>query len=111
MGKRSRGAASVAPSWGRADERHGGGCVSDAALGDLPVSVRDQLAKLPPTASLVYLELAAAAGPRTVRQLSYEMVRPERSILRALRQLHDEDLVTCSPRHTDPPSSEWSINE
>ena len=84
--------------------------MSDAALGDLPATVRDRLADLPPTASLVYLELDAAGGPRTVHQLSYDMARPERSILRALRQLHDKGLVSCSPRHTDPPSSEWRIN-
>jgi len=85
--------------------------MSNAALGDLPAVVRDRLADLPPTASLVYLELDASDGPRTVRRLSYDMGRPERSILRALRQLHDEDLVSCSPRHTDPPSSEWRVNE
>ncbi|RLM67649.1 MarR family transcriptional regulator [Halorubrum sp. Atlit-26R] len=84
--------------------------MGDAALGDLDRRTRECLADLPPTASLVYLELYNADGPRTLRQLTYQMARPERSILRALRQLHDEDLVSCSPRHTDPPSSEWEVD-
>ncbi|MFC5135479.1 MULTISPECIES: MarR family transcriptional regulator [Haloferacaceae] len=84
--------------------------MTDAALGDLDRPTREQLADLPPTASLVYLELYAADGPRTLRQLTYRMARPETSIHRALRQLHDEGLVSCDPRHTDPPSSEWSVD-
>ena len=84
--------------------------MSDAALGDLDRRTRERLADLPPTASLVYLELYNADGPRTLRQLTHRMARPERSILRALRQLHDENLVSCSPRHTDPPSSEWEVD-
>ncbi|GAA0539804.1 MarR family transcriptional regulator [Halorubrum ejinorense] len=84
--------------------------MSDATLSDLDTRKRERLADLPPTASLVYLELHNASGPRTLRQLTYQMARPERSILRALRQLHDEDLVSCSPRSTDPPSSEWRVD-
>jgi DNA-binding MarR family transcriptional regulator len=85
--------------------------MSDAALGDLDRRTRERLAELPPTASLVYLELYNADGPRTLRQLTHQMARPETSIHRALRQLHDEDLVSCSPRHTDPPQSEWRVDE
>jgi len=84
--------------------------MGDAALGDLDRRIREQLADLPPTASLVYLELHAADGPQTLRQLTHRTARPETSIHRALRQLHDEDLVVCSQRHTDPPSTEWSVD-
>ncbi|ELZ48997.1 hypothetical protein C464_06285 [Halorubrum coriense DSM 10284] len=84
--------------------------MTDAALGDLDRHTREQLADLPPTASLVYLELYNAGGPRTLRQLTHRTARPERSVLRALRQLYDEDLVSCSPRHTEPPQSEWRVN-
>lgn len=80
-----------------------------AVLGDLDRRTREKLADLPPTASLVYLELHAAAGPRTLRQLAYEMARPRKSVHRALRTLHDEGLVECSPRHTNPPASEWEV--
>ena len=84
--------------------------MSDATLGDLDIRTRERLADLPPTASLVYLELHNVNGPRTLRQLTHQMARPETSIHRALRQLHDEDLVSCSPRHTDPPQSEWRVD-
>lgn len=83
--------------------------MSDAALGDLDRRTRDHLADLPPTASLVFLELHNADKPRTLRQLTHRMARPQTSIHRALRQLHEEDLVSCSPRHTDPPQSEWRV--
>ena len=84
--------------------------MSDAALGDLDRRTRDRLANLPPTASLVYLELYNADGPRTLRQLTHRMARPETSVHRALRQLHDENLITCSARHTDPPQTEWEAD-
>jgi len=84
--------------------------MSDATLGDLDRRTRERLADLPPTASLVFLELRNADSPRTLRQLTHLTARPETSIHRALRQLHDEDLVSCSPRHTDPPQSEWSVD-
>jgi hypothetical protein len=79
-------------------------------VADLPRPMREQLGELPPTATVVYLHLHNEGGPRTLRQIAYETVRPERSVRRALRQLHDEGLVSCSPRHTDPPSSEWEAN-
>ncbi|GAB7010480.1 helix-turn-helix domain-containing protein [Halorubrum trueperi] len=85
--------------------------MTDATLGNLDRLTRERLAELPPTASLVYLELRNADGPRTLRQLSRQMARPKTSAHRALRQLHEKNLVTCSPRHTDPPSSEWSVDE
>jgi len=84
--------------------------MSDAALGDLDRRTRERLADLPPTASLVYLELHAANGPRTLRQLTHRMARPETSVHRALRQLHDEKLVSCSARSTDPPQTEWETD-
>jgi predicted transcriptional regulator len=84
--------------------------MTDATLGDLDRHTREQLADLPPTASLVFLELHNADEPRTVRQLTHRMARPETSIYRALRQLHDAELVSCSPRHTDPAQSEWSFD-
>ena len=84
--------------------------MSDAALGDLDCRTRERLADLPPTASLVYLELYNASGPRTLRQLTHRMARPETSVHRALRQLHDENLITCSARHTDPPQTEWEAD-
>lgn len=84
--------------------------MTDATLGDLDRRTRECLAELPPTASLVYLELRNADGPRTLRQLTHRTARPETSVHRALRQLHDEDLVSCSPRHTDPPQSEWNVD-
>ena len=83
--------------------------MSSAALGDLDRRTREQLSELPPAASLVYLELHAADGARTLRQVAYKTARPRKSVHRALRTLHDEGLVTCSPRHTDPPASEWKI--
>lgn len=85
--------------------------MSNASLGDLDRGTRERLADLPPTASLVFLELANADGPRTLRQLTHRTARPETSVHRGLRQLHDEGLVSCSPRHTDPPSSEWRVDE
>ena len=85
--------------------------MTDGAVSDLDATTRDRLAELPWSATAVYLELEAASGPRTVRQLAYDMCRPERTILSALRQLHDADLVSCSPRHADPPTSEWSVDE
>lgn len=85
--------------------------MSDAALSDLPPDVRDRLAELPWSATVVYLELEAASGPRTVRKLAYDMCRSERTVLSALRRLHQADLVSCSPRHRDPPTSEWSVAE
>ena len=81
-----------------------------ADVADLPRSTRDRLAELPPTATVVYLHLRNEGGPRSLRQIAYETARPERSVRRALRQLHDENMVSCSPRHTDPPSSEWEVN-
>jgi predicted transcriptional regulator len=84
--------------------------MSDATLGDLDAQTRERLSDLPPTASLVYLELHNARGPRTLRQLTHRTARPETSVHRALRQLHDEGLVSCSPRHTDPPQSEWEAD-
>jgi hypothetical protein len=85
--------------------------MSDAiALADLPRPTREQLGDLPPTATVVYLHLRNEGGPRTLRQIAYETARPERSVRRALRQLHDEEMVSCSPRHTDPPSSEWKVD-
>ena len=80
-------------------------------VADLPRSTRDRLAELPPTATVVYLHLRNEGGPRTLRQIAYETARPQRSTRRALRQLHDEEMVSCSPRHTDPPSSEWEVIE
>jgi len=85
--------------------------MSEVALGDLPADVRERLAGLPWSATVVYLELEAASGPRTVRQLAYDMCRPERTVLSALRRLHDAGLVSCDPRHEDPPTSEWSVAE
>lgn len=85
--------------------------MSKSTLGDLDRRTRERLADLPPTASLVFLELRNADAPRTLRQLTQSMARPETSIHRALRQLHDANLVSCSPRHTDPPQSEWKVNE
>ena len=79
-------------------------------VADLPRSTRERLSELPPTATVVYVHLYNEGGPRTLRQIAYETVRPQRSVRRALRQLHDEDMVSCSPRHTDPPSSEWEVN-
>ena len=90
--------------------RRGGKSMSNASLGDLNRHTRERLADLPPTASLVYLELYVADGPRTLRQLTHNTARPETSVHRALRQLHGEDLIVCSQRHTDPPSTEWSVN-
>jgi len=78
-------------------------------VADLPRSTREQLAELPPTATVVYLHLHNEGGPRTLRQIAYETVRPRKSVHRALRTLHDEGLVSCSPRHTEPPASEWTI--
>ena len=63
------------------------------------------------TGTDVYLHLRNEGNPRTLRQIAYETVRPQRSIRRALRQLHEEGMVSCSPRHTDPPQSEWQVNE
>ena len=85
--------------------------MTDATLGDLNRRTREHLAELPPTASLVYLELRNADGARTLRQLTHQMARPETSVHRALRQLHEANLVSCSPRHTNPPSSEWRVDE
>jgi len=78
-------------------------------VADLPRSTREHLAELPPTATIVHLHLRNEDGPRTLRQIAYETARPRKSVHRALRTLHGEDLVTCSPRHTDPPASEWKI--
>ena len=78
-------------------------------VADLPRPTRERLAELPPTATVVYVHLCNEGGARTLKQIAYETVRPQRSVRRALRQLHDEDMVTCSPRHTDPPSSEWEV--
>jgi len=78
-------------------------------VADLPRPTREHLAELPPTATLVYLHLRNEGGPRTLKQIAYETARPRKSVHRALRKLHDEDLVTCSPRHTEPPASEWTI--
>jgi len=80
-------------------------------VADLPRSTREHLAELPPTATIVFLHLRNEGNPRTLRQIAYETVRPQRSIRRALRQLHEEGMVSCSPRHTDPPQSEWQVNE
>lgn len=80
-----------------------------ADVADLPRSTREQLGELPPTATVVYLHLHNEGGPRTLRQIEYEIARPRKSVHRALRTLHDEGLVSCSPRHTDPPASEWMI--
>ena len=80
-------------------------------VADLPRSTRERLADLPPTATVVYLHLRNEGGPRSLRKIAYETARPQRSARRALRQLHDEEMVSCSPRHTDPPSSEWEVNE
>lgn len=80
-------------------------------VADLPRPKRERLAKLPPTATVVYLHLYNQAGPRTLKQVAYKTARPQRSIRRALRQLHDEGMVSCSPCHADPPSSEWDVNE
>lgn len=78
-------------------------------VADLPRSTREQLGEFPPTATVVYLHLHNEGGPRTLRQIAYETARPRKSVHRALRTLHDEGLVTCSPRHTEPPASEWTI--
>ena len=78
-------------------------------VADLPRTTRERLSNLPPTATLVYLHLYNEGGPRTLRQIAYETARPRKSVHRALRILHDEDLVSCSPRHTEPPASEWKI--
>lgn len=78
-------------------------------VADLSRSTRKQLGDLPPTATVVYLHLRNEGGPRTLRQIAYETARPRKSVHRALRTLHDEGLVSCSPRHTDPPASEWKI--
>lgn len=84
--------------------------MSDAiALADLPRPTRERLGDLPPTATVVYLHLRNEGGPRTLRQIAYETARPRKSVHRALRTLHDAGLVSCSPRHTDPPASEWTI--
>jgi len=79
-------------------------------VSDLSRPTRERLGDLPPTATVVYLHLRNEGGPRTLRQIAYETARPQRSTRRALRQLHDEEMVSCSPRHTDPPSSEWEVN-
>jgi len=79
-------------------------------IADLPRTMRERLAEVPSTAVVVYLHLRNEGGPRTIEQIAYETVRPERSVRRALRQLHDEELVSCSPRHTDPPKSEWEAD-
>ncbi|CAL92461.1 MarR family transcriptional regulator [Halorubrum virus BJ1] len=79
-------------------------------VADLSQTTRERLRDLPPTATVVYVHLRNEGSPRTLRQIAYETVRPERSVRRALRQLHDEDLVSCSPRHTDPPQSEWEAH-
>jgi predicted transcriptional regulator len=78
-------------------------------VADLPRPTREHLADLPPTATVVYLHLHNEGGARTLRQIAYETARPRKSIHRALRTLHDEGLVSCSPRHTEPPASEWKI--
>jgi len=77
---------------------------------DLPRPKREALAELPPTATVVYMYLCNQSGPRTLRQIAYETARPRKSVHRALRTLHDEELIDCSPRHTDPPASEWKIS-
>lgn len=78
-------------------------------VADLPRSTRERLSDLPPTATVVYVHLRNERGPRTLRQIAYETARPRKSVHRALRTLHDEGLVSCSPRHTDPRASEWEI--
>ena len=78
-------------------------------VADLPRTTRERLAELPPTATVVYVHLHNESGARTLKQIAYETVRPRKSVHRALRTLHDEDLVSCSPRHTEPPASEWEI--
>lgn len=85
--------------------------MSDVAVSNLDAHTRDQLAELPWSSTVVYLELKAASGPRTVRKLAYDLCRSERTILSALRRLHQEGLVSCDPRHQDPPTSEWSVAE
>jgi len=81
-----------------------------ADLSDLPRSTREQLADLPPTATLVYLHLHNEDGQRQLQQIATETARPKRSIRRALRQLHDEGMVSRSPNHADPSSSAWSVD-
>jgi len=78
-------------------------------VADLPRTTRERLSDLPPTATVVYLHLRNESGPRTLKQIASETVRPRKSVHRALRTLHDEGLVSCSPRHTEPPASEWKI--
>ena len=78
-------------------------------VSDLPRSTREELAELPPTATVVYLHLRNEGNPRTLRQIAYETARPRKSVHRALRRLHEEGFVSCSPRHTEPPASEWKI--
>ena len=85
--------------------------MSDGAVSELDAYTRDQLAELPWSATVVYLELEAAAGPRTVRKLAYDLCRSERTVLSSLRRLHQAGLVSCDPRHQDPPTSEWSVAE
>jgi len=83
--------------------------VSDAALGDLDAHTRERLAELPPTASLVYLELRTSSEPQTLEQLTQRMSRPKTSVHRALKQLCEVKLVTRSPRHAEPRQTEWIV--
>jgi DNA-binding transcriptional ArsR family regulator len=85
--------------------------MSGGVLSDLPAEIRDRLVELPRTAALVYLELRAAPGERTVRQLSRETGLPQRSVRRALRHLDDAGLADSTPRHDDPPTPEWRVSE
>jgi len=85
--------------------------VTSAVLSDLPPELRERLVELPRTAALVYLELRAAPGERTIRQLARQSGLPQRSVRRALRRLDEEGLATSTPSRTDPPVPEWSVTE
>lgn len=85
--------------------------MSSAVLSDLPPELRVRLVELPRTAALVYLELRAAPGERTIRQLARQSGLPQRSVRRALRRLDEEGLATSTPSRTDPPVPEWSVTE
>lgn len=83
----------------------------EGTLADLDDDVRRRLESLPPTAALVYLELRNGQQPRTLKQLAYDTMRPRSTVHSALRQLHEADLVSCSPRYHNPPTSEWKVAE
>mgnify|MGYP000383306387 CR=1 FL=1 len=85
--------------------------MTSAVLSELPPELRERVVEVPRTAALVYLELYAASGARTVRQLARQTGLPQRSVRRALRRLDEVNLATSSPRHEDPPVPEWSVTE